>query len=86
MGRITDTYFIAMATEHYNDRGGDGGRTDTIVGVTETYPAAVKLLRTLGVTVGRILEVFPPRQRTDGTWAPCAPDIFPYDVTGKRKA
>ena len=78
--------FVVQVIEHYNDRGGDGGTTTPIVGVAANLEEGMQMLRNMGVKEGRVLQIFPPRERADGKLVPCMPDIFPYTAPPVKKA
>ena len=78
--------FVVQAIEHYTDRGGDSGMTQAIVGVTNTLEEGMQMLRDMGVKEGRVLQIFPLRQRADGKLVPVPADIFPYRAPVKKPA
>lgn len=78
--------FVVQTVEHYNDRGGDGGTTTLIVGVAANLEDGMQMLRDIGATEGRVLQVFPPRVREDGRLVPVYPCIFPYTAPPAKAA
>lgn len=78
--------FVVQLVEHYNDRGGAGGMTTPIVGVAATLEAGMQMLRDMGAKEGRVLQIFPLRERADGKLVPVPADVFPYFAPTKKPA
>lgn len=77
--------FVVQVVERYNDRGGDAGMAMHIVGVVANLEAGMQMLRDMGAKEGRVLQIFPMRERADGKLVPVPADVFPYFAPAKEK-
>ena len=78
--------FVVQAIEHYNDRGGAGGMAMHVVGVAANLEEGMQMLRDMDAKEGRVLQIFPLRERADGKLVPVPADVFPYFAPVKKPA
>jgi hypothetical protein len=82
----TNNCFVVQTVQAYEERGGAARTEIAILGVADTLEEGMQMLRDAGVREGRVLQIFPPRERADGKLVPCMPDIFPYTAAVKKPA